>query len=149
MTASANWNKKNPAIQIHCEGCQNNCCRNPHLTPVLLPFEEKMFKLQSLGIKTSFREMFALKKENDRCILLDAATMRCKAYQKRPTECQLYPFLLDFIEGPNVRLDERFCPHLDSLTFKKRPIVTFVKKLCFPDDWIRGYETLIDFLGIR
>ncbi len=145
VTISIKRNKKNSAVHISCKGCQNNCYRNPHLTPVLLPLEEKKFKRQSVSIKTPFREMFTLKKENGKCIFLDVATMRCKAYQKRPIECQLYPFLLYFAKGVSVKLDKRFCPNLDSLIFKKRPIVAFVKKLYFPDDWIRGYETLMDF----
>lgn len=140
-----NRNKKEPAMRINCDGCQNSCCSNPHLTPVLLPSEEIKFKRQSVRIKTPFKQMFVLKKESNKCIFLDVNTMCCKIYRKRPLECQLYPFLLDFTKGINIKLDDRFCPHMDLLVYKKRDIVDFVKKHNFPEDWINGYKTMIDF----
>lgn len=133
-----------PIIIIKCESCQNRCCKNPLLTPVLLPSEEKKFKQYAVRIKTPFREMFVLKKKDGKCIFLDINTMKCKAYKKRPFECRLYPFLLDFTKGVNVKLDKRFCPNLDSLIFKKRSVVAFVKQQDFPDDWIKGYENLVE-----
>jgi Fe-S-cluster containining protein len=135
-------------IQIKCEGCNNHCCgKNPHLTPVLLSSEEKKFKEYSKKIKTPYRTMSVLvKKGNRNCIFLDDKTKKCDIYNKRPLECMLYPFLLDFETTVlNVRLDKRFCPHLKTLAFDKEKIIDLISKYKFPSSWIEGYKALKDF----
>jgi len=42
-------------------------------------------------------------------------------------------------------LDERFCPHLDTLTFDMSVISSLVKKQEFPKDWIKAYDVLEDY----
>ncbi len=135
-------------IQIDCNECANHCCgRNPNLTPVLLPSEEERFKKYSRNVKTAYRQMRVLaKKDNGNCIFLDDKNAKCTIYRKRPLECQLYPFLLDFSKKtPNVKLDKRFCPHLKTLRFDKKMISAFIKKHSFPQDWIKAYKTLEDY----
>ena len=86
------------------------------------------------------------KKDNGNCIFLDDKTTKCTIYDKRPLECQLYPFLLDFSKGkPDVKLDTRFCLHLQTLRFDKDKIFALIQKYSFPKDWIKAYETLEDF----
>ena len=134
-------------ISINCEGCSNSCCQNLHLTPVLLPSEEKRFKKYSRKIKIPYRDISVLaKKENGNCVLLDDRTKRCTIYDKRPLECFLYPFLLDFSKAMvSVKLDRRFCPHLATLTFGKKKLIAFVRSHQFPSDWVKSYNTLGDF----
>jgi len=135
-------------IQIKCEGCNNHCCgKNPHLTPVLLPSEEKKFKKYSRKIETPYRTIFVLaKKKNGNCIFLEDKTMRCTIYDKRPSECMLYPFLFDFGKTVvDVKLDKRFCPHLKTFAFDKEKTVALISRYKFPSDWIEGYKTLENF----
>lgn len=134
-------------IKIECKGCNNSCCQNPNLVPVLLPTEEERFKKESKKIKTEFGDIFVLtKKENESCIFLNDETKTCTIYTDRPLECNLYPFLLNFENNTaEVKLDQRFCPHLDTLTFDNNKITDYLKKYHFPEDWIKKYNTLTDF----
>jgi Fe-S-cluster containining protein len=135
-------------LTIKCAGCANSCCgKNPHLTPVLLPSEERKFKKYSRKIKTAKRDMFVLaKKENGNCVFLDEKTNRCSVYSKRPLECKIYPFLLDF-DGTeaSVKLDERFCPSLKTMKADEKKLIGFVRLHKFPPDWMEGYGILEDF----
>jgi Fe-S-cluster containining protein len=135
-------------INIDCSGCKEHCCGEIHnLTPVLLPSEEERFRAYSRKIETPYRPMFVLaKKVGGTCIFLDDAVRRCAAYDKRPLECVLYPFLLDF-EGnaAGVKLDGRFCPHLETLLFDKEGIARLLGRNEFTADWIAGYKTLDGF----
>jgi Fe-S-cluster containining protein len=135
-------------IQINCNGCTNHCCGvNPHLTPILLPFEEAKFKKYAQRVQTPYRELWILaKKENGNCIFLNDKTIRCEIYLERPLECRLYPFLLDYSKGqPDVKLDERFCPGLKTLHSNKESISALVQKQQFPKNWIDAYKTLEDY----
>ena len=135
-------------IQIDCGNCNNHCCgSNPYLTPVLLPSEEEKFKKNARSVKTPYREMWTLaKKESGNCIFLDNKATRCTIYDERPLECRLYPFLLDFSkEKLDVKLDERFCPHLKTLLADKQKITALVQTQQFPKDWIEAYKTLEDY----
>ncbi len=134
-------------LQIDCKNCTNHCCgNNPHLTPVLLPSEEKLFLGSSQIIQTPNRKIHVLsKKENGNCIFLNDATSQCTIYKDRPLECQLYPFLLDFSQNkPSLKLDNRFCPQLKSLTHDPNSIQALIDKHNFPLDWIKAYESLED-----
>lgn len=136
------------AIEIKCNGCNNHCCgSNPHLTPVLLPSEEKRLKQYSRKVETPYRDMFVLaKKGNGNCIFLNDKTIRCAKYDERPLECMLYPFLLDFDnKSVNVKLDKRFCPHLQTLAFDKEKILSLVRREQISQDWIKGYKMLQDY----
>lgn len=132
-------------IQFNCTGCTNNCCQNPSLTPVFLPFEEKQFKKYSRKIKTPFKDIFVMKKENNACIFLDASK-KCKIHANRPIECQLYPLLLDFeASNPSVKLDKRFCPKLNTFKLNKEKIALFINSLNLPKEWINAYQFLEDY----
>lgn len=131
-------------MNLNCGGCDNNCCQNPKLTPVLLPSEEKRFKKYSRKVETPYRDIFVLKKkENGGCTFLDNKTKRCKIYNQRPLECRLYPFLLALKKDKvGIKLDRRFCPRLKALTFDRKKLIAFVGRHRFPPDWIKGYKTL-------
>ena len=132
-------------MRIKCKSCNNNCCgKNPHLTPVLMPSEEKKFKKYSRKIETPHRTIFVLaKKENGNCIFLDDKTMRCTIYDKRPLECKLYPFLLNFNKTiVDVKLDKRFCPCLKTFASDNEKIIAYLNRYKFPSAWVKGYKTL-------
>jgi Fe-S-cluster containining protein len=128
-------------IEVNCRSCNKHCCGEiPNLTPVFVPSEEKRFKKFSRKVKTPFRDMLVLKKKKN-CIFLK--DKKCTIYEKRPLECRLYPFLLDFGKQVNVKLDRRFCKR--TLVFNKKEIIGSIRKEKFTADWIRGYESLTNF----
>lgn len=131
-------------IKIDCTGCIR-CC-GPELAPVLLPSEEKRFEKHSKEINTPYRKMHLLqKKANGNCLFLDDSTMKCTVYDRRPLECQIYPFLLNFESGlSNVLLDERFRSHLSTLKSDKDKIINRVRTENFTQNWIKGYNALTD-----
>jgi Fe-S-cluster containining protein len=132
-------------ININCAGC-NICCQNPHLAPVLLPSEKERLKKYSRKVETPHKTMFVLsKKKNGNCVFLDDKIKRCVIYSNRPLECVLYPFLLDFRNAINIKLDKRFCPRLKTLEFDKEKILSLIRQKKFPKDWILGYEKLQDY----
>ncbi len=133
-------------MNIDCETCNARCCRNP-LTPILLPSEEERLREFSRIVKTPSRMMQVLrKKEEGSCIFLDDKQMCCTAYDRRPLECRLYPFLLDFSkENPDVKLDERFCQSLATLTHDINQILWEVRRHEFSKDWIKSYDSLVDY----
>ena len=129
-------------MDIDCTGCGSRCCKDPK-TPVLLPSEEEKFKELSRIVKTPFREMHLLgKKKDGSCILLDDETGKCKNYDNRPFECRLFPFLLDFSAGAEVKLDVYFCPNIRLFNYFKGDVTEFIKSQNFPKEWIKGYESL-------
>ena len=131
-------------MEIDCSGCASLCCKDPK-TPVLLPSEEEKFKELSKLVKTPFRDMYLLGKNKDgSCILLDNKTGRCKDYSNRPFECRLFPFLLDFSKGIEAKLDVKFCPNVNSLSYSKGEVCEFIKSQNFPEEWIKGYDSLED-----
>src|SRR3989344_7253100 len=137
-------------IKINCYGCTkpNHCCQNIHLTPILLPSEEAVFRVYSEKVKTPYRDMFALRKNpKDNCVFLNEDTKQCSIYnQERPLECFLYPFLLNFSDStPKVTLDDRFCPHIKTLEYNLSEIIIYVRNHQFPIDWIKGYDSLQDY----
>ncbi|VVB78433.1 Putative zinc- or iron-chelating domain protein [uncultured archaeon] len=132
-------------IKIGCVNCSNSCCKNPHLTPILLPFEEDLFQDDSEPVKTPFRDMRVLKKLEGRCIFLDGNN-KCRDYNNRPAECKLYPFLLEFGNGETTfKLDSRFCPNISDLSYDKNEILEFVKRFQLDSPWIQGYKFLEDY----
>jgi len=129
-------------MEIDCSGCASLCCKDPK-TPVLLPSEEEKFKELSKIVKTPFREMYLLKKkENGSCILLDDSAGKCKKYDERPFECKLFPFLLDFREGIEVKLDVGFCHNTHLFNYFKGEVTEFIRSQNFPKEWIKGYDSL-------
>jgi len=132
-------------ININCNGCSNHCCgMNKGLTPVLLPSEEHRFEGKTTTVKTPYREMKLLrKKESGMCYFLDEETNRCTAYNDRPLECQLFPFLLSFGKRETrVRLDEENCPNLSTLVANEEQINSLIAKYQIPENWIKGYSAL-------
>lgn len=132
-------------IKINCTNCSNHCCgKNPNLTPVLTPDEEKRFKRYSIAFQTPYGTVRKLsKKSNGNCIFLDDNANTCTRYEERPLECLLYPYLLDFSKTPpSIKLDTRFCPHLQTLETNIPKILSLVRSQNFPQNWINAYNTL-------
>lgn len=133
-------------IQIDCSNCNGNCCHNQYLTPILLPAEEESFREFLEEIPTPDRIMHVLRKFNGNCLLFDRNAKKCTAYDKRPLECKIYPFLLDFSgQNTNVKLDKRFCQSLQTLNCNLDKLINLIQGFIFPQDWIKGYESLQGF----
>jgi Fe-S-cluster containining protein len=80
----------------YCGGCRKCCCNQFHgIRPVLLPWEnEKDF----FGLTDHVGRLIVLKQRADGdCIFFKAG--RCSIYERRPFECQIYPFIFDFSKG--------------------------------------------------
>jgi Fe-S-cluster containining protein len=130
-------------ISIDCTNCKKHCCGEIRkLRPVLLPSEEKRFKKYSDIVKMAGRDMLVLKQKKGNCIFFNKKK-KCIIYTKRPLECRLYPFLLDFSKKQaNVKLDKRFCKSLKTLAFDKRKIISYVRKHKFPREWVKEYKKM-------
>ena len=126
-------------MQIDCSSCNKNCCHNPYLTPILLPAEEMLFIDSSERIETLHRIMHFLKKLEGSCLFFNRDTEKCTNYNKRPLECKIYPFLLDFNgQNSNVKLDKRFCQSLETLSCNQKELITFVQSFFFPRKLDKG-----------
>lgn len=128
-------------IRINCSNCQTRCCGEiKNLRPVLLQSEEERFKSSAEKITTKSRDIYILK-QNPNCIFYK--NNKCAVYKDRPFECQIYPFLLDFSDKKvNIKLDERFCKSLNTLKADKEKIISYLKTLNFPEDWIDAYNEI-------
>jgi len=128
-------------LNVTCTNCDNGCCHNPSLTPILLVSEEEKFADFSRLVQTAFRDMKVLKKrENGNCIFLDDEKRRCSNYENRPLECRIYPYLLDFSLGEtSIVLDTRFCPSLSTLSSDVLKLLKYVRKFEYPQDWVKAH----------
>lgn len=80
----------------YCGGCRVHCCNQFHgIRPVLMPWEsEKGF----FGLTEHVGKLVLLKQKADGdCVFFKAG--RCVIYDRRPFECQIYPFILDLSKG--------------------------------------------------
>ena len=132
-------------IKINCKNCKKHCCGEiKQLRPILLPFEEKIFKKDSNLVKGLEKDMFVLKRKRDgNCIYLENRI--CKIYEERPVECRLYPFLLDFKNGINIKLDERYCKLLKNLKYNIIEINAYLSTLEISKDWINSYKIMDEY----
>ena len=91
----------------------------------------------------TFQRYEGLAKGGDgRCVFLDDATRSCKIYGRRPLECRIYPFLLDFDSGVGFKLDMSVCTHLDSLNYDGKAISGLLEAQNWPEDWIKAYLSM-------
>ncbi len=127
-------------MKINCKKCNKRCCGEiKGVRPVLFPSEENIFKNDSDIIKVLDREMFVLKRREDgNCIYLKKK--KCSIYDKRPVECRLYPFLLEFKDELGIRLDKRYCGSLKTLIYDPKEIISFLSPLKVSKDWIESYK---------
>ncbi|HZX45304.1 MAG TPA: YkgJ family cysteine cluster protein [Candidatus Nanoarchaeia archaeon] len=121
--------------KIDCGEC-SDCCKDP-LNPVLMPYEENDYPGSIVNINTPYRVIHTLAKKDGHCIFLIDG--KCTIYNKRPFECRIYPYLLDFSRKPaGFKLDKRFCKKLHTLNAEKISLDNGQ----FDDVWIRAYESL-------
>ena len=128
---------------IDCRGCSARCCQGI-VTPVLLADEERLFGAETRVAETGFRSMRLLARgEDERCVFLDRSSSRCTIYARRPLECRIYPYLLDFSRGRvGLKLDARFCPGAAGMKPDAEGLLAAVSGRDFPPDWIKGYLAL-------
>ena len=135
-------------VSIDCSGCKKHCCGNiKELRPIMMPWEEEIFKGYCDIIKKPSHDMLVLKRKNNgNCIFLDDISIRCKIYDKRPLECRIYPLLLKFSdEKPAVFVDKRFCSCLSTLKVDEKNVLSDITKNKFSKEWIDGFSDMVGF----
>ncbi len=139
-------------VKLNCKNCSKNCCEViENMTPVLLISEEEKFAEFAQPVKTDFRTVYLLKKNNETgvCIFYNSEKKQCNIYQDdRPFECKIYPYLLDFSsDNFGIKLDERFCEYLDTLEADKDKILELLKNENLPEDWINAYKSIDNLIN--
>jgi hypothetical protein len=122
-----------------CESCICKCCTTE---PVFLT----QYDIDRISKKTGLLEDdFAIKKKgyekfirlmrfkNNSCLFFDNATGKCKIYDFRPLDCQLFPLDIDIREGKYswilyTHCDLRDIPIQKALKFAKSKIFPLLKK---------------------
>ena len=110
-----------------CLKCQG-CCRFREMdsawTPCLLEEEiqdliDKDIPAAYINIQKKIRPVPDPKGEGFLCAFLDADSNKCKIYQMRPFECQLYPFLINLRNNKVVLTVDLNCPYVQENMNKK------------------------------
>jgi Fe-S-cluster containining protein len=128
---------------IDCQGCLRNCCGEiPDLTPVLLEREEKdILPEHLLRVEIGGYVLSLIRRKPDgTCVFWK--DRKCSIYAKRPLECRLYPYLLDFSMGTaRIELDTRFCKRLETIAPKEyfSDMLTGINPT---PEWIKAFETI-------
>jgi len=103
---------------LACRGCCRFSSPESEWSPYLLAEEvealaKNNFPPACISQNKTFLLMFDAQQDCFICPCLDPETNRCRIYQLRPLECQLYPFLLNRTpEGIFLAVDER-CPFVE------------------------------------
>jgi uncharacterized protein len=92
-----------PGFCLSCQGCCRFKQKDSVWSPHLLKSEEVFGQVQVKNIPAVSGEGFV-------CASLDIATSKCKIYQNRPFECQLYPFLFNLNSGKSYLAVDLGCP---------------------------------------
>lgn len=82
-------------MSLKCAICPSHCCgKSAVKPPILLPFETQFGKEDTY---TETGEIFRIKKSSVTgfCKFLDE-NQRCTIYDKRPVECRLYPYIMQY-----------------------------------------------------
>jgi Fe-S-cluster containining protein len=80
----------------NCINCPTQCCGKigPVKAPVLIPKELMRFDIDAFVKDSKIKGLFRLKRKNGKCVFLK--NHKCKIYDRRPIECKLYPWLLNW-----------------------------------------------------
>lgn len=98
-------------ITLNCEVCKENCCgKNVDVNaPILLPHEVPKFDVDDLNTNNGI--IYRIKRGDDgNCKFFSGG--RCGIYDRRPTECKIYPYIFQYDSDNNsvyVKLHDR-CP---------------------------------------
>jgi Fe-S-cluster containining protein len=126
------------AVSMDCSKCATHCCGMlPNCRPVLMPWEQPA---QVFGLVVKKRKLQVVKQRTGGfCIFLDYEC-RCSIYERRPLECRLYPFLLEFkrhIVG--LKVDPR-CQHHEMFSnASAKRLLEGMAGYKFPLKWIWDY----------
>lgn len=113
--------------QEACLKCQG-CCRFKEIDSVWTPclLEEEVQDLLDKDIPAAYINMQRKiqpvpdpKGEGFLCAFLEAQSNKCKIYNLRPFECQLYPFLINLRNKKVVLTVDLNCPYIKEAINKK------------------------------
>jgi Fe-S-cluster containining protein len=126
------------AVSMDCAQCQVHCCGLlPHCRPVLMPWEtpDQFFGL----VERKGKIRIIRQRKTGHCIFLDE-NCRCAIYDRRPLECRLFPFKLQFSRN-NVRLevDQRCKQHTLFSQLSANRLMEGLAGQKFPAAWVSQY----------
>ncbi|MDO8661687.1 MAG: YkgJ family cysteine cluster protein [Candidatus Omnitrophota bacterium] len=113
--------------QEACLQCQG-CCRFKDMdsvwTPCLLEEEvqdliDKDIPPAYINMQRKIRPVPSPKGEGFVCAFFECGSNKCKIYQTRPFECQLYPFLINLRDKKVVLTVDLNCPYVKENMRKK------------------------------
>jgi uncharacterized protein len=92
-----------PGFCLSCRGCCRFSQKDSVWSPHLLKSEQGLGQAQVKNIPILSGEGFV-------CASLDIKSSRCRIYQNRPFDCQLYPFLINLNSGKIYLAIDLGCP---------------------------------------
>lgn len=126
------------AVSMDCAQCTNHCCGlMPHCRPVLMPWEEPA---QFFNLVDKVGKLKVVKRRKDGlCVFLDGHN-RCSIYNRRPLECGLFPFKLNFgHRNVTLEVDQRCKHHALFSQLSANRLMTGLAGHKFPLVWVASY----------
>ena len=99
---------------LDCTICLAHCCgESPICAPIVFPFEEDQFKGELVTDPKLPLIKWLRRKEDGTCIHL--RDRRCQIYERRPTECHLYPWYLSAKTGTPKLIPTAYCAQVSAV----------------------------------
>jgi Fe-S-cluster containining protein len=148
-----------------CESCATKCCVTE---PVFLTQYDINIIVRKKGLlendfvikKKKYKQVIkSIRFKNGACLFFDKVTGKCKIYEFRPLDCQLFPLDIDIQEGKYIWIFYTHCdlkeiPVQEMLNFAKLKILPLLKtnlkeyvelegKLYKQKKWVKIEEVVI------
>jgi len=136
------------SVCLQCSGCCRFSQPGSIWNPQLLDQEAKALGLKNKKIPLKFSQT----KNIFFCTYFKPQDHHCAVYKQRPSECQLYPFLINRKAGKTYLAVDLNCPYvnkeLDSPAFGK--YAAYLKKILIKKHLIsQAYPGVVDLFEIR
>ncbi len=125
-----------------CQKCDAKCCNKS--SPVLLPFEERLFLKLKLREKKKLDyrfQFFGRQPLGQPCVYLTKEN-KCEIYEDRPLDCRVYPALVEYRGQGMVMKRAPLCPFSNELSpsdFERARIAERAMWPLFTDEYKRMY----------
>jgi Fe-S-cluster containining protein len=129
----------------HCGGCHRHCCGEiSGVRPILMPWEKAS---EFFGLVEQRGKLFLLRRRvNGSCVFFHQE--KCGIYDRRPFECRVYPFVLDFSKKTvDLRLDTRAACHIFVSPDDRLRLLKAYSAKPVPIDWARAYALFSEYKG--